>query len=251
MLGVKGNNNMKIAVAQIRPIKGDIPSNIEKHQQLIRLAISHKVDALFFPELSITSYEPKLAQALASHQSDKAFDSFQEISYNNNITIGVGMPKKTSAGIKISMFIFQPNQPRKAYSKQQLHSDELSYFIKGEKQIIITIDDIRIAPAICYESLLLSHFESAVQLGAEIYVASVAKSQNGINKAMTHYSAMAKKCSMSVFMSNCVGFCDNFESVGQSAVWTKQGNLAGQLNSTDEGILIFDTKTEEVFIQII
>lgn len=242
---------MKIAVAQLRPIKGDTYSNIVKHQQLIHLAISHKADAIFFPELSITSYEPKLALALASHLEDKQFDVFQEISDHNNVTIGIGMPEVVSNGVKISMFIFQSNRPRKAYSKQHLHSDEYSYFIKGEDQVTITVNGEKIVPAICYESLFLSHFESGVELGAEIYVASVAKSQIGINKATTHYSAMAKKFSMPVLMSNCLGFCDNFESVGQSAIWRNDGVLAAQLNSTDEGILIFDTKTEEVLIQIL
>ncbi|WP_229363368.1 carbon-nitrogen hydrolase family protein [Flectobacillus sp. BAB-3569] len=199
----------------------------------------------------MTSYEPKLALALASHLEDKQFDVFQEISDHNNITIGIGMPEVVSNGVKISLFIFQPNRPRKAYSKQHLHSDEYSYFIKGEDQVTITVNDEKIVPAICYESLLLSHFESGVELGAEIYVASVAKSQIGINKATTHYSAMAKKFSMPVLLSNCLGFCDNFESVGQSAIWRNDGVLAGQLNSTDEGILIFDTKTEEVLIQIL
>jgi predicted amidohydrolase len=160
------------------------------------------------------------------------------------------MPEVVSNGVKISMFIFQPSQPRKAYSKQHLHSDEYSYFIKGEEQVTITVNGEKIVPAICYESLLLSHFESGVELGAEIYVASVAKSQIGINNATTHYSAMAKKFSMPVLLSNCLGFCDNFESAGQSAIWRNDGVLAGQLNSTDEGILIFDTKTEEVLIQI-
>ena len=56
---------------------------------------------------------------------------------------------------------------------------------------------------------------------------------------------------MPVLMSNCVGFCDNFESVGQSSVWTKQGNLAGQLNEKNEGILIFDTETQVITKQII
>lgn len=242
---------MKIAVAQLRPIKGDTYSNIVKHQQLIHLAISHKADAIFFPELSITSYEPKLALALASHLEDKQFDVFQEISDHNNVTIGIGMPEVVSNGVKISMFIFQSNRPRKAYSMQHLHSDEYSYFIKGEEQVTITVNGEKIVPAICYESLLLSHFESGVELGAEIYVASVAKSQIGINKATTHYSAMAKKFSMPVLLSNCLGFCDNFESAGQSAIWRNDGVLAGQLNSTDEGILIFDTKTEEVLIQIL
>lgn len=242
---------MKIAVAQLLPIKGNTYSNIVKHQQLIHLAILHKADAIFFPELSITSYEPELALALASHLEDNQFDVFQEISDHNNITIGIGMPEKVSNGVKISLFIFQPNRPRKAYSKQQLHSDEFVYFVEGEKQIIITIDHVKIAPAICYESLQPSHIESAVALGAEIYMASVAKSQEGIRKAIAYYTAISKKYSMPILVSNCTGFCDNFESAGQSCVLSKQGNVIGQLNSTDEGILIFDTKISEVLVQMI
>ena len=237
---------MKIAVAQTRPIKGDISANIETHKKLIDLAISKKADTIFFPELSLTGYEPELTKELATNQDDKEFDNFQEISNKNKITIGIGMPTKAKSGIQISLIIFQPNTARQTYSKQQLHSDEFPYFVNGEKQIILTVDNKKIAPAICYESLQTTHSDFAFELGAEIYVASVAKSQNGINKAMTHYPEVAKKFSMPVLMSNCVGFCDNFESVGQSSVWTNQGNLAGQLDDKVQGILIFDTETEEV-----
>ena len=55
---------------------------------------------------------------------------------------------------------------------------------------------------------------------------------------------------MPVLMSNCVGFCDNFLSVGNSSVWTKDGKLVGQLDDKTEGILIFDTETEEVIESI-
>jgi predicted amidohydrolase len=237
---------MKIAVGQTRPIKGDISANIETHKKLINLAISQKTDTIFFPELSVTGYEPELAKALATSADDKVFDSIQEICNRNEITIGLGMPTKDNSGIKISMIIFQPDTARQTYSKQQLHSDEFPFFVSGEKQIILTVDNKKIAPAICYESLQTSHSENANKLGAEIYLASVAKSQNGIEKAMAHYPEIAKKFSMPVLMSNCVGFCDNFQSVGQSSVWTKQGNLAGQLNDKVEGILIFDTEREEV-----
>lgn len=236
---------MKIAVGQTRPIKGDIFANIETHKKLIDLAISYKADTIFFPELSVTGYEPKLAKKLAINQDDKKLDDFQEISNKNKITIGLGIPTKTNSGIKISMLIFQPDAPRQTYSKQQLHSDELLFFINGEKQIILTVNNKKIAPAICYESLQTEHSEIAYRLGAEIYVASVAKSQNGIDKAMTHYPEIAKKFSMPVLMSNCVGYCDNFQSVGKTSVWTKQGDLVGQLNDKLEGILIFDTETEE------
>jgi predicted amidohydrolase len=51
---------------------------------------------------------------------------------------------------------------------------------------------------------------------------------------------------MTVVMSNSVGFCDDFESAGKSGVWNKKGELIGHLNETDEGILVYNTDTEEL-----
>lgn len=236
---------MKIAVAQTRPFKGAVLANIDTHKKLINLAIAYKANSIFFPELSLTGYEPELAKELASNQDDKKFDAFQEISNKHKITIGIGLPTKANPGIQISMLIFQPDTARQLYSKQQLHPDEFPFFVGGEKQIILTVGDTKIAPAICYESLLTAHSDTAFDLGAQIYVASVAKAQLGINNASAHYSSVAKKFSMPVLMCNSIGFCDNFESVGQSSVWSKQGSLIAQLDEKREGILIFDTATEE------
>jgi predicted amidohydrolase len=236
---------MKIGVAQFRPVKGNIPANITSHKKLIELAISSKADAIFFPELSITGYEPELAKDLATNQDDRRFDDFQQISDINQITLGFGAPTQSDAGILISMIIFQPHKPRQTYSKQQLHSDEFPYFVSGDNQIILTVDNIKIAPAICYESLQADHAENANQRGAEIYLASVAKSQAGVDKAQRHFPDIASKYAMPVLMANCVGYCDKFESASKSAIWNKAGDLVGQLNDA-EGILIFDSETEAV-----
>ncbi len=239
---------MKISVAQTRSIKGDIPANIDIHLRLIELSCRHNSDAIFFPELSLTGYEPELAKELATNQDDGRLDVFQRVSNANKITIGVGLPAKTRAGVQISMTVFEPDKVRQTYSKQQLHSDELPYFAQGDRQIILKVKDKKIAPAICYESLQPEHAEKAVKFGAEIYLASVAKSQNGIDKALIRFPEVAKKYSMPVLMANCVGFCDNFQSVGTSSAWTKQGELAGQLDDENQGVLIFDTETEEIVI---
>src|SRR5689334_20523300 len=114
---------MKICVAQTKPIKGDIAGNIAAHKKLVGLAIAHGADSIFFPELSITGYEPELAKDLATDVTDSRLDGFQDISNANNITIALGMPTKGDNGILITMIIFQPNAPRQAYSKQHLHSD--------------------------------------------------------------------------------------------------------------------------------
>ena len=144
------------------------------------------------------------------------------------------------------MVIFRPKQPRLTYSKQMLHSDELPYFTSGHQQVVLTIDNKKLAPAICYESLQPEHSEKAFKSGVEIYLASVAKSANGVAKAFKHYPDIASKYSMTVLMANCVGFCDDFESVGKSSIWNKKGVLVGQLNETNEGFLTFDTDTEEL-----
>lgn len=66
---------------------------------------------------------------------------------------------------------------------------------------------------------------------------------------MSHYPAVAKKYTMPVLMSNCVGYCDNFLSAGQSAVWNAKGELIAQLEADKKGIMIFDTETEEVIVK--
>lgn len=238
--------HVKICIAQIETDKGNIEKNIETHKEWIELAISENVDFITFSELSLTGYEPELAERLATDQNDLRLAVFQKISELNCITIGVGLPIKSEFGILISMVIFKPKQIRQIYSKQKLHSDELPYFVEGNQQLILVTDNEKIAPAICYESLQVEHAQNAINLGAEIYMASVAKPQNGIEKAFSHYPKIAKKYSIPVLMSNCIGFCDNFLAVGQSAIWNREGELLEKLSSDKEGILIYDTKTDKV-----
>lgn len=231
---------MKICVAQLHPKKGDIKINIQKHLKLIDLAVSNEADVIFFPELSITGYEPALAKKLAIHFNDPVLNIFQKISNEKNIVIGVGMPTKNNDDIFISSIIFQPNKKRAFYSKQYLHEDELPYFKNGEKQFYLTIKNKKIALAICYESLLPKHAEHVFNNGADIYLACVAKPQRGIENAYKYFPKLAKQYNSPVLMANCTGFCDDFESVGQSATWNKKGELVKQLNKTEEGILVLE-----------
>ncbi len=237
---------MKISIAQIKPSPGNINRNIATHKNWIDRAVKQKADAIFFPELSITGYEPKLAKKLSSHQDDNRFDNFQIASNKHQITIGIGMPTRSNATTLISMIIFQPNQSRQTYSKQILHSDELPYFDHGEKEVCLNLDNEKLIPAICYESLIQEHAEKAHRNGGTIYLASVAKPRGGFEKARQHFPQIAKNLSMHVLMSNSFGPCDDFESVGQSSIWNTHGELIGQLNAIDEGLLILDTITNVV-----
>lgn len=237
---------MKICIAQTEPFTGDIVANINAHQTFIELALSLNAEAIFFSELSLTGYEPALAKKLATDQDDTRLDIFQQISDINSIIIGVGLPTISGTQIRISMVIFEPNKKRRTYSKQILHSDEFPYFHCGVEQVLIKTTEINIAPAICYESLQQAHADDAIKLSADLYLASVAKSAAGIEKALDHFPRIAKQHSIPVIMCNAIGVCDNFISVGKSAVWNKEGKLLGQLDDNLEGVLIFDTVTEVI-----
>lgn len=231
---------MKIALAQIKLFKGNITKNIALHQAAIASAVAQKADAIFFPELSLTGYEPTLTNELKIELTDERLLAFQEISDTKNIIIGIGAPLNFEKGVQIAMLIFQPNRSVLAYAKQFLHEDELPYFISGDKQVFIENGDWKIAPAICYESLQTAHLDHVLAKKATIYLASVAKPQRGIDKANPYFSKMAKEKRITILMVNSVGFCDNFESAGQSAIWNVNGELQGQLSETEVGILIYD-----------
>lgn len=237
---------MKICVAQTRPLKGDIQRNIDHHKQFINLAVANGANIIIFPELSLTGYEPQLSKELATHQNDARFDDFQKLSDTKHITIGVGVPTKNTTHLCISMVIFQPHHARRTYTKKYLHPDEEAFFMSAQNFTGLIGPKRNIALAICYEISVPEHSENAYNSGAEIYIASVAKSADGVEKAVKNLTNIAKQYSMTVLMSNCLGPCDGFESGGKTSIWNNKGLLMGQLNDAAEGILLIDTDTQEL-----
>lgn len=61
---------MKICAVQHRPMPGDIAGNTARHLSLIELAIAEGADLVFFPELSLTGYEPRIGKSLVTDKTD-------------------------------------------------------------------------------------------------------------------------------------------------------------------------------------
>ncbi len=231
---------MKVCAAQFRPVAADLATNIARHLDLIYLAVDHGANLVFFPELSLTGYEPRLAKSLACDSSDQRLDVFQKCSDRENLLIGVGMPIAAASGVRIGMVWFAPGAARRTYAKQQLHVDEQPYFVPGIAQLLLESEGHKLAPAICYESLQMDHADSVASLAARVYLASVAKPASGLAKAMVHYPAVARKHAMFVIMANSVGPSDDFVCVGQSAAWNVCGDLLVQMDAESEGVVVLD-----------
>jgi predicted amidohydrolase len=164
------------------------------------------------------------------------------------MTIAVGAPTKGTKGTEISMITFQPGLERTSYSKQHLHFDELPFFTPGTEKLVLSQANFVLAPAICYESLQPSHAAQAAESGAQVYLASVAKSERGIASANSHYPMIAKKHSMTVMMANCIGSADDFVAAGCSAIWNNHGELVCSANAFQEALVAYDIQTGEASI---
>ncbi|WP_292008347.1 carbon-nitrogen hydrolase family protein [Chryseobacterium sp.] len=237
---------MKIAAAQIKPIKGNIKQNIENHKKLIDIAITRNVDVIIFPELSITGYEPDLAEELSIHYEDPILNDFQTIADRNNISIGVGMPTRIDDQLMISCIIFQPNRKRDIYSKQHLFPTEVDIFTKGEQFYQLEVLQNIISIAICYDLSDPLHSEHAFRNNSQIYFASVLNSVQGIDNDLYKLSHIGKKYNMHVMMANFIGESGGYTCAGQTSVWNNEGKPLGQLNNTREGILILNTENNQI-----
>lgn len=239
---------MKVCAAQLRPVAGDVETNAAKHFTLIEHAVAHRADLVFFPELSLTGYEPRLAKSLAIDTDDHRLDVFQGYSERHNLLIGIGMPVSVGSGVQVGMVWFTPGAARHTYAKQRLHVDEHPYFVPGDSQLVVECGGRKLAPAICYESLQMDHADGAAALSADLYLASVSKPAGGLAKAMIHYPAVARRHGMFVIMANCVGSNDDFVSVGQSAAWNARGDLLAQMDTESEGLVVLDTASESATV---
>jgi predicted amidohydrolase len=208
--------------------------------------VSHGADAIFFPELSLTGYEPTLAHDLAMEAGDRRLEPFQEGSDRHQILIGAGIPERCEGGICIGMILFQPGRTREVYTKKYLHPDEEEFFVigQGHPGLLNTVPVI--ALAICYELSVPEHPANAARRGAGIYVASVAKTTPGVVQAGEILSWIARTYSMTVLMSNCIGLADGTECTGGSAIWDSRGRLLGELSDSEEGLIMIHTDTHQI-----
>jgi predicted amidohydrolase len=186
---------MRIAAVQFRPSSGNLESNLQRHLALAAQASAEGADLACFPELSLTGYQTKRAAEWASIPEDSRLEALQQAARSLGIAIAVGVPLRAYGGVQVGMIVFQPHRPRVVYAKHLLHADEFPYFVPGRSQVVLEFGGRLVVPAICFESLQEEHARQAAALGADVYLASVAKSAQGELRACLDTPGKACWCS--------------------------------------------------------
>lgn len=240
---------MNIALIQYRAFKGDIAANVQSHLAWIDQAVQHQADLVVFPELSLTGYEPLLAAELATSAADPRFNPLQARADAHQISIAAGLPTRGAEGLHISLILFRPFLEQVTYSKQYLHHSEVPWFVPAHTPLVFPLRGEVVAPAICFELSIPEHHAYAMEHGATVYVASTLNSVTGVATDLSRMEGFAKRYHIPALMNNYVGTSGGYDCGGKSSVWNSKGVCVAQLTGEREGIIVFDTCTEEVIME--
>ena len=152
---------MKIAIAQINPIIGDLPGNAQKILEMSQQAVSENARLLLTPELSICGYPPRdlLLNPSFIDAIDKTLQKIAE-DLPANLAVLVGTVVKNSQAhitggknLFNSIALLEDGKVQQFFHKRLLPTydvfDEKRYFEPGVEANYFILDNLKIGVTIC------------------------------------------------------------------------------------------------------
>lgn len=246
--------SIRIALAQINTIVGDIEGNTEKIISYIKEARDKGADIVAFPELAVTGYPPEdlLLKPQFINDNIKALKRIAR--HVDDIVSIVGFVDKDSDIYNAAAIIHQGGV-KDVYHKIFLPNygvfDEMRYFQEGDIPGLYKLGDIVFGVNIC-EDIWYPDGPSRVQAlaGAE-FIININASPYHIGKLIFRERMLSTRASDSTIIVaylNTVGGQDELVFDGQSLVFNERGNLISRGRAFDEDLIIVDLNLDAVFM---
>ena len=253
---------MKITIAQINPIIGDIPGNSQKIIEAANKAVAEKADLLLTPELSLCGYPPR--DLLFKPDFLEAMNiALQQLATDlpANLTVLVGTAEENVkayiAGGKSlynSIALLSDGKVKQIFHKRLLPTydvfDEHRYFEPGNKANYFTLNNVKIGVTICEDlwndeeffgkrsysinpiaELSKSNVDIVVNLSASPYTFG----KQHFREAMLKHTAM--RFDTPIIYVNQVGGNDDLIFDGRSFALNKGGEVTSRACGFDTDLL--------------
>lgn len=236
---------LRVAVAQINLLVGDIDGNAERVVAEARKTREELgADVLVFPELTLTGYPPEdlLLRPGLYPRIDKALS--RVCSEVRGIDLVIGYPHRTDQGIYNACALIRSGQIVAHYFKQELPNygvfDEKRYFLAGSEPCIVNIRDTRVALTICEDVWVSGPTLQASQHHAQLMLninASPYHTKKGDERADL-LAERAREGRMPIVYANLVGGQDELVFDGNSFVVAADGQLVQRAPSFEESVFV-------------
>ena len=252
---------LKIALAQIDPVLGDLAKNVASHVDVAKRAVEMGAAMVLFPELSLTGYSIKDMNWDLAMNLDRAIPILQplvDVSKEISIIAG-GVEEDSSFRIYNSAFLMEDGVIRSAHRKTYPPTyglfEEMRYFSKGNTIRAIDTKHGRLGVLICED---LWHPSLPYLLacdGAQLIVGLVAsptrvddrKESLSIASAnRENHKAYARLLSVYIVVCNRVGFEDGVNFWGGSEIIAPSGEVVVSAKLFEEDLVVAAIDEHEV-----
>jgi NAD+ synthase (glutamine-hydrolysing) len=246
-------HNIRVGIAQINSIVGDLSGNTRKIVESIDQAKSLGVDLLTFPELAITGYPPEdlLLKPQFIKQNRKCLDKI--IEHSSGIVVVVGFVD-SDGDIYNAAAVLCDKKLVGVYHKFYLPNygvfDENRYFQAGKGCPVFIIYGIGIGITIC-EDMWYEAGPAIVQAyaGAKVLI-NISASPYHAGKGLFRERMLSTRASDSIAIvvhSNLVGGQDELVFDGNSLIINEKGQLIARGKQFEEDFVVTDLDVESVF----
>ena len=168
--------NLKIALAQLNPLVGDVVGNTKKLID-VRSKLDEDIDILVAPELYISGYpiDDLVLREDFLDLVEKEINNLAKITIDNKSAIIVGAPRKNAGAIRNSVFVIEKGEIISVKDKYELPNtgvfDEQRIFEKGVLENCVKIKGVNFGLPICEDIWKETVLRKLSQSGAEIIIA--------------------------------------------------------------------------------
>jgi len=235
---------MKIAIAQINCIVGDLAGNAAKILDYAERAKAGGAAVLVTPELALTGYPPEDLLLRDGFYSACDLALYRLAAAIQGITVVVGHPLQEGGKRYNAASVLSDGKVADTYRKQILpnHSvfDEVRYFTPGNEACVFETAGLKFGVNICADIWEEGTAAGASAAGADILLVLNASPYH-MNKQDSRYRAIRERigeCGIPIVYANLVGGQDELVFDGASFVMDAAGDLIEQLPFCEEALAI-------------
>ena len=233
---------MKIAVAQINCIVGDLAGNSAKIIDYAERARAAGASMLLTPELALCAYPPEDLLLRQDFFVDCAAALVRLAQALPDIAVVVGHPQAMNGEHYNAASLLQGGRVVATYHKQCLPNhtvfDEVRYFVPGDQPLVFELQGLKFGVVICADVWESGPMARAREAGAEVMLALNASPYH-LDKQKTRHEVLRERVAetrLPILYANLVGGQDELVFDGASCVLDAEGTLTHQWPSFEEAL---------------
>ncbi len=259
---------MRIALAQLNPVIGDMDSNFEKIRSAIRSARHQSCSLVIFPELALSGYMAEDLMQNAGFLDHLEWTLNAVRAESDGITVILGHPARNPGhgkALRNCLSVFRDGEPLAVYQKRLLPNydvfNENRYFEPGKKPVVLDLDGVRLGLTVCEDAWNTEFSNSpglygpdpvaeSVKAGADVIV-NIAASPFSYRKVAFReqmFSRIAVKHHLPLLYVNQAGGVDGIIFDGLSAAFDRDGRILKRGAAFEEDMIVVESDGAGTFV---